>query len=198
MSEGELWARWWAMAWMQAHPDWYDAEFHALPIEQARTLTRSQHARTGRAFAITPCLPIEPDRALLHFILASATHQAFVLTLVDCICRPQLPNSLCTTQQLWCQRLSKVLRPTDWLATSDDTLQLLRAWVTPAVWQRLRLSFARSRVSALELITPHAIAPLKLQSLWQAVLWKSIKFNEAAAPSLIDEQEREDVVTTQD
>ena len=33
MSEGELWARWWAMAWKQAHPDWYDAELEALMAE---------------------------------------------------------------------------------------------------------------------------------------------------------------------
>jgi ABC-type dipeptide/oligopeptide/nickel transport system ATPase subunit len=59
------------------------------------------------------------------------------------------------------------------LSDNDDPLQLLRAWVEPTVWQRLRLRFARHRVLALEQNThtfedPHS----RLDTLWQAVVWR--------------------------
>ncbi|NVZ73141.1 type III secretion protein [Pseudomonas costantinii] len=76
-------------------------------------------------------------------------------------------------QLLWCQRLAKAL-PTGPISMSiDDPLQYLRTWVAPAIWQRLRLNFARPRVLELEHHPKLADTHGRLDTLWQAAIWRA-------------------------
>lgn len=173
MSESSLWTQWWASPWSQAHPDWLDGGLTGCPPEHVQAMTRSQHVRASRLFAIEPCLPCHPVTALLHLALAQSSQQALILALVENTCCPSRPTGLNAAQQLECQRLAKALRAHTWLDQNDDPLQLLRAWVEPPVWQRLRLRFACSRVMQLERNPVRSINPAKLQVLWQAVIWRT-------------------------
>ena len=96
-----------------------------------------------------------------------------MLSLLSHTCHLSLDNSLSSSEDLWCLRLSKALNPEALLFADDDPLQLLRAWVDPAVWQRLRLRFPSQRVVQLErkarvLEDAHS----RLDTLWQAIVWR--------------------------
>ena len=164
MNDADLWLQWWACAWHHAHPHW--PALVATPAE-----LRSLHAGASSRFGITPCLPCPPAASLRQLALAPlAQHDAW-LQRIGHICRPTRPTALDATERLWCQRLGKALRPQGWLEPGDDVLQLLRAWVEPAVWQRLRLRFAPARIQTLEQKPLLALSAAKLQTLWQTVLW---------------------------
>ncbi|WP_235205540.1 hypothetical protein [Pseudomonas fluorescens] len=60
------------------------------------------------------------------------------------------------------------------LLYKDDPLQLLRTWLNPATWQRLRLRFPCERVIEMEKTTlslEHSNS--RLNTLWQAVVWRA-------------------------
>ena len=169
MNETDLWVQWWSLAWRHAHPGWQcgdDATWHPA-------LTRNRHACASKVLAIEPCLPCRPTPALLHLTFASPEQKDFIMALANCICRPAHPGPLDATAHLWCQRLAGALHTSDWLNQSDDVLHLLKAWVEPPVWQRLRLCFAPGRIMALEPKTFSSIAPSRLDVFWHAVLWRA-------------------------
>ena len=104
--------------------------------------------------------------------------------LVDEVCNPTSNRRLSEDQHLWCQRLAKALAPDPTPLKFEDPLHCLRAWVSPAIWQRLRLTFARTRVLELEkfprLVCPHG----RLDTLWQAALWRATSTLFDAPPRL--------------
>ncbi len=113
------------------------------------------------------------DEATWPPALTRNRHVCVSKALANCICRPAYPGPLDTAGHLWCQRLARALHTPAWLNQSDDALHLLKAWVEPPVWQRLRLCFARARVMALEQTSSPRIAPSRLDIFWQAVLWRA-------------------------
>lgn len=88
-----------------------------------------------------------------------------MLALLDNVCRPATDSQLSQDQYDWCQRLSKALRPDTLLSGKEDPLQLLRAWVTPAIWQRLRLRFERRRTHPPPLKSTHPHS-MMLETAW--------------------------------
>lgn len=192
MNEAYAWNQWWALSWHHAHPDWHCT---LLP-EHDQALARSQHVAASKRFCISPCLPSYPTAALLHWVLTPPEQHDLTLALVNHTCRPMLPTSLDPVQNLWCLRLAKALRPSNWLDESDDVLQLLRAWVGPAIWQRLRLRYPKGRVMAMERNPTFALSPVKLESLWHAAIWQAHDQN--SAPPAPHTQAFDDVVTPQD
>jgi len=196
MNQAHAWSQWWAFAWHHAHPDWRCTALSTLLPEHDQALARSQHVAASKHFRISPCLPSYPTAALLHWVLTQPEQHDLTLALVDHICRPQLPTSLDPVHNLWCLRLAKALRPSNWLDETDDVLQLLRAWVGPAVWQRLRLRYPQGRVIALEKKPVLTLSPVKLETLWHAALWQACGQN--SPPSASHTQVHDDVVTPQD
>jgi hypothetical protein len=182
MSRDLTWVRWWASPWENAHRDW---RTHGS-VEQAAALPRGQHHHVGRLFEIEPELPPPPSAPVLQVVLSCSQQQDLALLLVKEVCNPSHDSRLNEEQRLWCQRLSKALAPEPILANIDDPLHYLRAWVSPAVWQRLRLSFSRHRVIEVEkhprLLNPH----VRLDTLWQAALWRATStiFDETPRPLL--------------
>ena len=157
-------------------------------------ITAARAGDAGKAFAIVPCLPGKPSASLIYLALAQPEQHDFMLQLVATVCCPMLASPLDAPRHLWCQRLAKALRPQGWLKKNDDALQLLRVWVEPPVWQRLRLRFAPARVMALEQQPLPEIPPTRLQLLWQAVLWYEHRSNPEAASSEV----QGNAVTTHD
>ena len=167
MNDTDRWLQWWAFPWRYAHPHW-------APLDASHAEVRSLHASASTGFGIAPCLPCLPAASLRQLALAPLSHYDALLQRVEHICRPTLPTTLDAAEHLWCQRLGKALRPQGWLEPADDVLQLLRAWVEPSVWQRLRLRFAPARIEALELKPVPPISAAKLLTLWQTVLWHKL------------------------
>ena len=190
MNQAYRWAQWWAFAWRHAHPDWRNAQ----PVACEVALTRYRHCAVGKAFSIAPCLPCKPSAGLVYLALAQPSQYVLILQLIDNICRPLLQSQLDATQRLWCQRLAISLHTQGWLKPTDDALQLLRAWVEPQVWQRLRLRFAPQRIMVLEQKPALDILAAKLQVLWQAVLWHEQTYNPDAGATEVHHH----AVTTHD
>lgn len=178
MSEALRWAQWWAHAWEHSHTDWAPKDFPTTNLQQLGSLARASHATLAKAFAIAPCVPptLHPAQltAQLGLALADTDQWEAVLQWIAAIYLPDTNSPLSKDQNLWCQRIAKALHIEEWPAPSDDPLHLLRAWVAPETWQRLRLRFAQRRILEIEQ-TPLPVLPqAKLDMLWQAVVWKAL------------------------
>lgn len=168
MNEPLAWAHWWAIPWRDSHADW-----RVLEQDSVAALSRAQHVRVSTLLGIEPCLPAPLHATVLRLALASTEQLTQMLALLGNTCHRPLDGAVSETQHLWCLRLSKALNPEAMLHADDDPLQLLRAWVSPAIWQRLRLRFSRPRVLKLE--ETHAAledAHSRLDTLWQAIVWR--------------------------
>lgn len=178
MSDALTWVQWWAFPWRSAHSDWGDFTQDAL--------FRSHHASACRRLDITPCLPVPPSSTVLQLALMSTPALDRALALVDHISHNAARSPLPENEKLWCRRLYKALPPTALTFDDDAPLQLLRLWVEPATWQRLRLRFPQPRVFELEK-NAHTFkdSRARLDTLWQAVVWriKAMPFGSASADS---------------
>lgn len=169
MSEDLNWAKWWAHPWENAHIDW----FTQTGFVETAALSRSHHVRVSRLFDIEPQLPPPVSSVLLNLVLTRVQQRDLVLTLVNEVYNAPHDSRLNQEQLLWCQRLAKALPPDPGPVSIDDPLQYLRAWVAPVVWQRLRLSFARPRVLELEQRPTRLDTHGRLDTLWQAAIWRA-------------------------
>ncbi|WP_206019175.1 type III secretion protein, partial [Pseudomonas viridiflava] len=100
------------------------------------------------------------------------------------ICNPSNDSRVNEELRRWCQRLAKALAPAPILVNVDDPLHCLRAWVSPATWQRLRLSFDRHRVLDVEAYPRLLNAHDRLDTLWQAALWRATSTTVNETPDL--------------
>ena len=165
MSDALAWAQWWAFPWRTAHADWGNFSQEAL--------YRSCHVAASATLGISPCLA--PPLSITVLRLTQVSEQTLVraLTLVDHISHNRAASFLPEDEQLWCGRFSKALPPNTLPLDDDAALQLLRLWVEPAIWQRLRLRFARQRVLELEKNERFfQDTRTRLDTLWQAVVWR--------------------------
>lgn len=112
-----------------------------------------------------------------------AEQRDLCLTLVVALCHPQQPQDLSPAQRDWCVSVARALRPGQWLSQGGDPLGLLRAWVPPAVWQRARLAFPRSRIELLEAQPLDPPPTGRLQALWHAVYWQAQQTHFALEPT---------------
>lgn len=165
-SEHLAWAQWWAFPWRSAHESWRFFYPEIALIHCCEALMKNELA--GAA----PCLPPQPQFAVLRLAIASTEQLNLALQLVHLTVIPQSAPSLSESHEQWCRSLSKALSP-DMLLPEDDPLQLLCNWVAPTVWQRLRLRFPFERVLAVEKRSPvFENACSRLITLWQAVVWR--------------------------
>ncbi|MFC6336522.1 type III secretion protein [Pseudomonas sp. CCM 7891] len=168
MNEHLAWAQWWAFAWQSSHDDW-------RAIDRYPAMNAFYHSGglvTGTIAGIAPSLPPLPDPTLLRLVLAPTEQLNLMLALIHDTFSPTAAAPLSESHHQWCVRLSKALPP-DMLLPNDDPLQLLRSWVNPPTWQRLRLRFPSTRVLEMEKKTllPENVNS-RLNTLWQAVVWR--------------------------
>lgn len=169
MSEQLAWAKWWACPWLTAHYEWQMLAFSTAPI----ALYRNHPGWLSAVLEVEPCVPCAPTPSLLQLMLAPTQQRDLMLLLIDGVCRATGNEQLSEHQRLWCQRLAKALARDLRLLSTEDPLHYLRAWVEPLVWQRLRLSFAPQRVLELEKHPRLHDSHGRLNTLWQAVIWRA-------------------------
>ncbi|CAM3384806.1 hypothetical protein SAMN04490207_2645 [Pseudomonas gessardii] len=169
ISDHLAWAQWWAFPWKPSHQSWRSAE--RFPAIDALERIASRLPKT--IAAIAPCLPPAPQPTEVRLALASTEQLNLMLALLHTTCRPEDAAPISKSHHQWCIGLSKALPP-DMLLHKDDPLQLLRSWVKPDTWQRLRLRFPCERVLEMEkntLSLEHGNS--RLNTLWQAIVWRA-------------------------
>ncbi|MCS3511784.1 hypothetical protein M2392_001817 [Pseudomonas grimontii] len=185
------WAQWWVFPWKSAHADWKGAEYPAI-----EALFNRRRSAPDSLTGVTASLPAAPHPTVLRLALSSTEQLNLVLTLVHDTFNPAAVSPLNESHHLWCIRLSKALPP-GMLPPHADPLRLLHSWVEPAIWQRLRLRFPRQRVRETE----RASAPLenansRLNTLWQAVVWRVTTTASDSTPLLRVSEDSSDVMPT--
>ncbi len=166
MKENLAWVQWWAFPWRSSHEGWRSL------YPEINLTHRTGVLATSELAGITPCLPPAPNHAVRVLALASAEQLDLALALIHGAVNPATARSLSEGHRLWCMSLFKAFPP-DMLLPNDDPLHLLRSWVEPPAWQRLRLRFPSMRVLDIEKSTPVTeVVRSRLTTLWQAVAWR--------------------------
>ncbi|MCR4538167.1 type III secretion protein [Pseudomonas sp. 18.1.10] len=191
MREQLAWAQWWAFPWEHAHQDWRNDEYRAI-----EKLFHSGRSVPDKLAGFVACLPATPHATVLRLALASTDQLNQVLTLVSHTLNPAAAVPLSESHHQWCIRLAMALPPT-MLPPHADPLRLLHSWVEPATWQRLRLRFPRARVSEAETASvPLGNASSRLNTLWQAVVWRVTTTQSDNMPLSRADEETSDVMPT--
>lgn len=192
MREQLAWAQWWAFPWEHAHEDWRDDGYRAI-----ERLFYSGRSAPDDLTGFAACLPVAPQATALRLALASTEQLNLVLTLVSHTLNPEAATvPLSDGHHQWCMRLAMALPPA-MLPPHADPLQLLHSWVEPATWQRLRLRFPRRRVSEAETANaPFENASSRLNTLWQAVVWRVTTMASDHMPPSRTGEENSDVMPT--
>jgi hypothetical protein len=178
-SAEERWIQWWCAPWQWAHPDWTSRflECSGLPPTDLADLMRVRPAAFLQGVGIAPSQPPPPVDALLQWLALDADGQRQALNLAGRICllgpaqseAANAPDSVPGQHETWCRSVARALRPGTWLDVNiDDPRLVLASWIGETCWPRLRLSWPPDSV-------PQTVAHLpsnKLQTLWQAVLWR--------------------------
>jgi len=169
----DAWVQWWCSAWQWVHPDWkvQFAVNNGLAVLDCDALMRSRHGEFLLSLGIAPSQPPQPSEHLMHWLALSPIQRDQALLLARRICFASLDpaSSADGSHALWCERLAKALRPGLWLdPVMTDARPLLGAWLGEACWSRLRLTWAPGEVAESFGDMPDN----KLQTLWQAILWR--------------------------
>ncbi|UDJ83229.1 type III secretion protein HrpD [Kosakonia oryzae] len=183
------WFEWWIQGfWLEADASWHYLPFFRLAPQWRTRLSRSHHTAMAHQLRVPDTLPGAPDTRLLALWQADASQRQLMLRLVSEICQQHsMTAALDDEQRLWCLRISKALRPEQWLPSALDfttepcrmALALLASLFPVSTWLRLRFCFDSQTVTQL----PAFSRPLpgnKLQTLWDAVIWRTQQQNEAA------------------
>lgn len=187
------WARWWAFPWESAHEDWKGSDYAAI-----ETLFRRGQSAPDKLTGYAACLPADPNTTVIHLALASKDQLNLMLALVHGTFTPRGSTLLSDSHHQWCMRLSKALLPA-MLPPGSDPLQLLHSWVEPTTWQRIRLRFAHKYVAEVEAKKlPFEFTGNRLDTLWQAVVWRATTLASDDVPTASASEEFSDVMPSQD
>lgn len=165
----DRWVRWWCNPWDWAHPAWQSrfAGSVGLSTRACEALMASRHGVFLQSVGIDPSQPPMAAEPVLRWLELSALQRDRALALAQCICFAQTESDGADGQ--WCWAVTRALRPGTWLyPESDDVRPLLGAWLGAACWSRLRLAWAPGDVAERPAQAPEN----KLQTLWQAILWR--------------------------
>lgn len=179
---GHQWLQWWTQTfWQQADPGWHHLPFFQLEPPFRERLALTQPAALTTLLALPDALPGLPDPRVLTLSSASPARRRRMMLLVGEICqRDYGAHELDDEQRLWCQRISRALRPGLWLPPSlsfwpdpqPAALALLAAVFPVSCWFRLRLSFDFQAVNAFSDVAA-TLPSGKAQALWEAAIWRS-------------------------
>jgi len=172
------WIRWWISGFIhQADPSWSELPWFTLSLSRRELLLTRSPEFAMKMTGIDAGPVDEPCQRLLQ-LSALSSHQVIALfRLIGEICKPGLFH-LTESDKAWCDRLSKGLRPDDWIKqqhrTGDQSavLYLLKSTVSDQAWQRLRLRFPREIIEKTDSLLPESYPLNRLYPLWDAALWR--------------------------
>lgn len=192
------WLHWWQQGFcQQADVSWQTLPWFQLSAPLRQSLLHKSPQAMSAMLALNECLPNKPDVRLLALVSLDPQQRETLFALVAEVCQPgSRAAQLEEPQRIWCERLTRGLRPGVWLPAALSfsgesdfaSLYLLRPIFTPAVWQRLRLSFPSSAVELCEASFPDEPAPPlnRLQALWDGALWQAQRYPPRQALALND------------
>lgn len=169
LSAEDRWVRWWCNPWDWAHPAWQErfAGSVGLSTRACEALLACRHGVFLQSVGIDPSQPPVAAEPVLRWLQLSAAQRDRALALAQCICFVRTESDGADGQ--WCWAVTKALRPGAWLdPENEDARLVLGAWLGAACWSRLRLAWAPGEVAD----NPAQVPENKLQTLWQAVLWR--------------------------
>ena len=165
----DLWVHWWCNPLRWAHPAWQHrfAAAHGLSVDECEALMSSRHSVFLHSLGITPGQPPEVEEPIVRWLALSPAQREQAIELAQCICFSR--NESEGPDGQWCWAFTKALRPGVWLDfQNEDVRLLLGAWLGAHYWPRLRLAWPPEEVAE----SPGQAPENKLQTLWQAVLWR--------------------------
>lgn len=167
----DRWVRWWCNPWDWAHPAWQSqfARSAGLSINACEALMVSRHGVFLQSVGIEPSQPPIVTEPVLRWLELTPLQRDQALALAQRICFAQTKSDGADGQ--WCWAVTRALRPGVWLPIeSQDARLLLGAWLGATCWSRLRLAWPPDDVADRLAQAPEN----KLQTLWQAILWRVI------------------------
>lgn len=175
------WITWWCSGWRQhMHSSWPLPVALQLDHRLLALLELTHRHWLDSLYGIVPTPIPAPKMGITILIALQPAQWHRLLQLVYCICAGHKTFSLeyLTSQdKQWCRRVAKGLKPGLWLPASFLSLDpitmailLLRDWLGPAVWTRMRFCFGREKVEEVETISSSVITEKILNPLWQAVI----------------------------
>lgn len=178
------WLRWWQEGfWRQADASWFGLPWFSLDESRRQSLMLKSPQAVPAMLALEDALPETPDARLLALVSLDLAQRETLFALVAEVClRGSGAGKLAESQRIWCERLTRGLRPGVWLPAnlsfSEEpgfaVLCLLRPILTPAAWQRLRFSFPQSIIEQCEAWLADEPVPLnRLQALWDGAIWQA-------------------------
>lgn len=191
----EKWLRWWQEEfWRQADASWFVLPWFSLDEARRQSLMLKSPQAVPAMLALEESLPETPDARLLALVSLGSAQRETLFALVAEVCQPGSgAGPLEAPQRIWCERLTRGLRPGVWLPASLSfheepklaVLCLLRPILTPAAWQRLRFSFPQAVILRCEAwLADDPAPPLnRLQALWDGAIWQAQR---APTPALND------------
>ncbi|MRT54728.1 type III secretion protein HrpD [Enterobacteriaceae bacterium RIT693] len=186
------WLSWWLEGfWQQADASWHGLPWFQLDEPRRLSLIRQSPQALSAMLGLAECLPDSPDARLLALISLFPHQRARLFVLVAEVCQPgSRAGQLEEPQRIWCERLTRGLRPGVWLPSTLSfrgesdfaVLYLLRPLFTPVAWQRLRFSFPQPDVELCEGAFPNDPTPPlnRLQALWEGALWQAQQYQTSA------------------
>ncbi|NIF32634.1 type III secretion protein HrpD [Enterobacter sp. Cy-643] len=178
------WLRWWQEGfWRQADASWFGLPWFSLDEARRQSLMLKSPQAVPAMLALEESLPETPDARLLALASLDLAQRETLFALVAEVCeRGSGAGQLTDSQRVWCERLTRGLRPGVWLPASLGFseepgfagLCLLRPLLTPAAWQRLRFSFPQPVIARCEAWRADEPVPLnRLQALWDGAIWQT-------------------------
>jgi len=189
------WLRWWQEGfWRQVDASWLGLPWFSLDEARRQSLMLKSSQAVPAMLALEDILPETPDARLLALVSLDLAQRETLFALVAEVCqRGSGAGQLAESQRIWCERLTRGLRPGVWLPASLSfseepnlaVLCLLCPILTPAAWQRLRFSFPQSIIAQCEAwVADEPAPPLnRLQALWDGAIWQAQR---SAVPALND------------
>ncbi|WP_130835912.1 hypothetical protein [[Erwinia] mediterraneensis] len=170
--------RWWSGDFIEVvHPDWHTLPFFTLEAESRRALLRADPPALLPLLEVTLIAPEElPDWLAAWLALPEARRQLALWLALAVITPAQAPVLPTASLKLWCQRLHKALRPSQWAGGEYPVPEaLLRRSLTPGCWQRIRLLLPAAAVEQAEMHALPLLPTEKCNLLWQAVIWQACR-----------------------
>ncbi|MGR2741033.1 hypothetical protein ACUY1T_21505 [Billgrantia sp. Q4P2] len=176
------WLRFWQRPWREMDASWLDSLQSGIKPRLADAWQCAPPELLRRRLKLGRDAPPMPSETLLQWCGMSPQAREQVLYLAAEVVVPEVAaQCLEPEDRAWCRHLAKALMPGSWpvsyphgVAAEPLGLAMLRQWLSPAIWARLRLHYRRTRVEEGESLALEEIPVARLNPLWHGVIWRGV------------------------